>query len=40
MSSETIVFTNTCWPDFTPDKLIECLKEYEKRDRRFGAIKE
>ena len=28
------IFTNTC------DKLIECLKEYEKRDRRFGAIKE
>lgn len=34
------IFTDTCWPDFTPDKLKECLKEYEKRDRRFGAIKE
>ena len=34
------IFTNTCWPDFTPEKLIECLKEYEKRDRRFGSIKE
>ena len=34
------IFTETCWPDFTPDKLIECLKEYQTRDRRFGAIKE
>ena len=34
------IFTDTYWPDFTPDKLKECLKEYEKRDRRFGAIKE
>ncbi len=34
------IFTDTCWPDFTPEKLKECLKEYEKRDRRFGAIKE
>ena len=34
------IFTKTCWPDFTPKKLVECLKEYEKRDRRFGAIKE
>ena len=45
MSSETIaysefIFTKTCWPDFTPKKLVECLKEYERRDRRFGAIKE
>ena len=34
MSSETIaysefIFTKTCWPDFTPKKLVECLKEYE-----------
>ena len=34
------IFTPTFWPDFTVEKLIECLKEYEKRDRRFGAIKE
>lgn len=34
------IFTDTYWPDFTVEKLIECLKEYEKRDRRFGAIKE
>ena len=34
------IFTPTYWPDFTVEKLIECLKEYETRDRRFGAIKE
>ena len=33
------IFTPTYWPDFTKEKLIECLKEYESRDRRFGSIK-
>ena len=33
------IFTPTYWPDFTKDKLHECLKEYELRDRRFGSIK-
>ena len=33
------IFTPTYWPDFTKDKLYECLKEYELRDRRFGSIK-
>ena len=34
------IFTKTCWPDFSKEKLIECLEEYATRDRRFGAIKE
>ena len=34
------VFTDTYWPDFKEKQLIECLKEYESRDRRFGKIKE
>ena len=33
------IFTPTYWPDFTKEKLIDCLKEYELRDRRFGSIK-
>lgn len=33
------IFTKTYWPDFKKEKLYECLKEYEMRDRRFGAIK-
>lgn len=33
-----LLFTPTQWPDFTPAKLIECLREYEKRDRRYGGL--
>ena len=34
------IFTPTYWPDFKEKQLVECLKEYCDRDRRFGAIKE
>ncbi len=30
--------TNTLWPDFTKDELIQIIKEYQKRDRRFGRV--
>ena len=33
------IFTPTAWPDFTKEKLYDCLIEFEERDRRFGAIK-
>ena len=33
------IFSPTAWPDFTKERLYECLKEFEERDRRFGAIK-
>ncbi len=32
------IFTNTYWPDFKEKNLIECLKQFEQRDRRFGKI--
>ena len=32
------IFTPTCWPDFTPSKLVECLEEYATRNRRFGGL--
>ena len=32
-------FPKTYFPDFTPESLEEAIKEYEKRDRRFGKIK-
>lgn len=35
-----LIFTKTYWPDFKRKQFIECLKEYENRNRRFGAIKE
>jgi undecaprenyl diphosphate synthase len=32
-----LYFTKTHWPDFDKDVVYECLKEFEKRQRRFGG---
>jgi len=32
--------TDTLWPDFRRRHLLEALLEYQKRDRRYGGIKE
>ena len=34
-----IVISPVYWPDFTPEEYEKCLLEYEKRDRRFGGVK-
>ena len=34
-----IVVTDTLWPDFTREELIQILCTYQKRDRRFGKVK-
>ncbi len=31
-------FSNVLWPDFTEDDLVEALREFEKRNRRFGGV--
>lgn len=31
-------FSDVLWPDFTEDNLVEALKEFEKRNRRFGGV--
>ncbi len=31
-----LYFTDTLFPDFTPDKLVEAIEEYQGRARRFG----
>ena len=31
-------FTPTLWPDFTEEELDKIIKEFKKRDRRFGGI--
>ncbi|SIQ78532.1 Undecaprenyl pyrophosphate synthetase [Paracoccus thiocyanatus] len=31
-------FTQTLWPDFTPDHLAEILDRYGLRERRFGSV--
>ena len=32
-----LVFRDELWPDFTRQSLEECLREFEARQRRFGA---
>ena len=31
-------FTNTPWPEFTPEEFIDALVDFGKRTRRFGAL--
>jgi len=33
-----LVFTDVLWPDFRRDDLIEAVREFQRRERRFGAI--
>ena len=33
-------FPEVLWPDFNMDYLIEEIRKYNKRDRRFGGVKE
>ena len=35
-----LYFPKVLWPDFSKEDLIEAIKEFSSRDRRFGAIKE
>ena len=32
------VFTDVLWPDFSRAHLAECLEEFERRNRRYGAL--
>ena len=32
-----LYFTDTLWPDFREDELVQALVEYQRRDRRFGG---
>jgi len=35
-----LYFTKTLWPDFNKRHLLKAIKDYSKRNRRFGGIKE
>lgn len=35
-----IYITDALWPDFTRAHLEDAIKDYQKRDRRFGLVKE
>lgn len=32
-------FTDTLWPDFNEETLLEAIESYQKRNRRFGGLK-
>ena len=34
-----IVVTDCLWPDFNQEELEKAIVQYNKRDRRFGAVK-
>jgi len=38
LSYSEFYFSHKCWPDFGIDELKEAIKEYQKRERRFGGI--
>jgi len=33
-----MVFDDTYWPEFSVDNLIEDIKEFDRRDRRYGSV--
>jgi len=33
-----LVFTDVLWPDFGRDQLIEAVREYQQRERRYGKV--
>ncbi len=35
-----LVFTDVLWPDFRREHLWDAIREYQRRERRFGAIDE
>jgi undecaprenyl diphosphate synthase len=34
-----LVFTDVLWPDFRRDNLFEAIREFQRRERRYGGIK-
>jgi undecaprenyl diphosphate synthase len=35
-----ILVTETLWPDFNRARLLEAFVEFQKRERRYGGIRE
>ena len=33
-----LVFTDVLWPDFRREHLFDAVREFQRRERRFGAI--
>lgn len=35
-----LMFVETLWPDFTPEKFLEAIGQFAQRERRFGSLPE
>ncbi|MGH9032008.1 MAG: undecaprenyl diphosphate synthase family protein, partial [Acidimicrobiia bacterium] len=35
-----LVFTDVLWPDFRRAQLYDAIREYQRRERRFGTVEE
>lgn len=40
MAYTEIWLTETYWPDFTPQQFLQAISDYQKRERRFGGLKD
>ena len=40
MAYTEFYFTDVAWPDFHKPELLEAIEKYNKRDRRYGGVKE
>jgi undecaprenyl diphosphate synthase len=40
MAYTEFYFTDVAWPDFNKSELIKAIEQYNKRDRRYGGVKE
>jgi undecaprenyl diphosphate synthase len=38
MAYSELVFTDVLWPDFRREDLFEAVREYQRRDRRYGGV--
>jgi undecaprenyl diphosphate synthase len=33
-----LLFTDTLWPDFRREDLFEAVREFQRRERRYGGV--
>jgi undecaprenyl diphosphate synthase len=38
MAYSELIFTETLWPDFRREHLFDAVREYQRRNRRFGGV--
>ena len=40
MAYSELIFTETLWPDFRREHLFDAVREYQRRERRFGGVEQ